>query len=76
MRKMFDRGVRLLVAVALAGGHVAAVAQEQEEDKPRILIEKMRHDLGEVFEQPTYKHGFQVKNQGTADLDIRQVKPG
>lgn len=74
MRKCLRIGIHvaLLAAFVLASGVVA----QEKEGKPQIVIEEMRHDLGEVFETKAYKHQFKVKNTGTADLEIKQVKPG
>jgi hypothetical protein len=44
--------------------------------QPAIVIPEMRHDMGEVFEMDKYKHVFKVKNNGDAELVIKNVKPG
>lgn len=54
----------------------AASASAQDEAQPSILIEEMRHDMGEVFEQDFYKYAFKIKNVGEAELQIKNVKPG
>ena len=54
----------------------AALTSAQDEAQPSILIEEMRHDMGEVFETDFYKYSFIVKNVGEADLHIKGVKPG
>jgi hypothetical protein len=45
-------------------------------DGPRILIEEKRHDLGDVYERESYVWTFTVKNTGSEDLFITDVKPG
>lgn len=69
-----SRGVSLalLVAFVLSAG----IAVSDEDKAPRIVIEQMRYDMGEVYEQKVYKHKFKVKNTGNADLRIEKVKPG
>jgi len=63
----------LLIAFAAGPLHIAtALAQ----GTPKIYIEEMRFDLGEVYEADVYKHRFAVQNQGDADLVIEKVKPG
>ena len=64
-------GLALLIAFVLTTGLVAG-----DEDQPAILIEKMRHELGKVYEKKKFRHTFKVKNTGTANLEIEQVKPG
>jgi hypothetical protein len=54
---------------------VFAWAQEQGA-QPLCVIEEMRHDLGDVFEQDKYTYEFKVRNSGEADLQILNVKPG
>lgn len=68
---------RLIICalLVLAGYHVLAAAQEQE-NQPVIVFEEILHDFGTVFEQPSYKYSFVVKNEGKADLLIKDVKPG
>jgi hypothetical protein len=66
-----------LVLTAIGG------AQEKTGDpsqasggEPTALIENMRHDFGQIYEQKSFKHTFKVKNTGSGDLNIEQVKPG
>ena len=63
--------VAVLVFSALAWAQDAPQAPQ-----PAIVIDEMRHDLGEVFEQDKYVHVFKVKNVGQANLEIVSVKPG
>jgi hypothetical protein len=56
---------------------VAATAQPQDEGgAPDIEISEPSFKLGEIFEQPVYSHAFKVRNNGTAELKIKNVKPG
>jgi hypothetical protein len=55
---------------------LVATVGADEEKQPKIVIEEMRHDFGETYEQKVYKHTFKVKNTGDAELFIKQVKPG
>ena len=64
------RLIALLAVVAIAAPIATAHAQA-----PKIEIDEMLHDMGEVFQRDTYKHGFSVKNTGDADLVIEKVKP-
>jgi hypothetical protein len=55
---------------------VVTVTSADDVQKPRITIEEMRHDLGQVFERDVYRHEFKVKNTGNVNLKIQKVKPG
>lgn len=65
-------GLTLLIAFVLIPYLVAA----DDEKYPTILIEETRYEFGTVYEKKAYKHAFKVKNSGTADLEIKEVKPG
>jgi hypothetical protein len=71
MRKYLSGGVivALLATFVLVPGLFAG-------DEPTIVIETMRFNFGEVFEQETYRHVFKVRNEGSAELVIEKVKPG
>jgi len=43
---------------------------------PHISFDSAAYDVGEVFEGAVIAHDFIVKNTGTAQLDISDVKPG
>lgn len=73
MRKMLSC-LTLVCVIAIIASSVAIASDE--EPQPSILIEEMRHDMGEVYEQENYKYAFKVKNVGKADLVIDSVKPG
>jgi hypothetical protein len=54
----------------------AAASRAQEGPLPLCVIEEMRHDMGEIFEQDKYSHDFKVRNSGDAELQIISVRPG
>lgn len=74
MKSIARRGMTLFVAAAVLLGSLAAALAE--EPQPEIVIPKMRHDFGGVFERETYEYTFAVQNKGKADLVIDSVKPG
>jgi len=45
-------------------------------NQPHITIDPSYYDAGEVWEGNAVVHAFTVKNTGTAQLTIEQVKPG
>ncbi len=61
-----------LVAILLLAIAVAANA----EDVAKVEIQDVRADFGEAFARDKYEHTFLIKNVGTADLLIENVKPG
>src|SRR5690242_4721222 len=79
---------RVLLPVALAGGvSMALVASGASADPavtppagpahpgPMLLVQGTSQDGGTVEEGTVLKYRFTVKNQGDADLEIKQVKP-
>jgi Protein of unknown function (DUF1573) len=59
----------VLALVLLAASAVRA------QDAPRIAIEQIEHNFGEVLKGVTLQHSFRFKNEGKADLEIRNVAP-
>ena len=55
---------------------LAWAQDEPQGPQPNCVIEELRHDMGQVFEQQKFTHTFKVKNAGDADLEIISVKPG
>jgi len=43
---------------------------------PRLAIDAAKFDAGAVYEGQTVVHAFTVKNTGTAELSIKDVKAG
>ena len=73
MRRLLkDLTLTCVLAVLLS----AVLASAQDDAQPSILIEEMRHDMGEVFEQDFYKYAFKIQNVGGGELHIKNVKPG
>jgi len=46
------------------------------EAKPVVEITSPRHDAGTHWEGDIVTHGFEVKNTGSSELKILNVKPG
>ena len=51
-------------------------AQETSKKKPQITIDAPNYDFGEIHEGDKIIHDFTIKNTGTAELTIKDVKPG
>lgn len=76
MRMLISRSALVAVVfVSLLAG-LSWAEQEAQGPQPNCLIEELRHDMGEVFEQKLYAHEFKVKNVGDANLEIISVRPG
>jgi hypothetical protein len=76
MQKFLGVVTLACVASVLLISTLAWSQQTEQKAQPLCVIEEMRHDLGEVFEQEKYSHVFKVRNSGDADLQILNVKPG
>ena len=46
------------------------------EQVPHIAIDAANYDAGEIYEGETIVHSFILKNTGTAELTIKDVKAG
>ena len=55
---------------------LCGTAEALAQSKPKIVVDSAFHDYGEVLRGKTVSHAFVIKNQGTADLVIRDAKPG
>jgi len=63
--------------IAESGGETEAEESQPEQaqvvDAPRIVLEKVVHDFGEIGPGTAHSARFEFKNEGTAPLKIRQV---
>jgi len=70
----------MLALALLATVSVAGMAQEQPDQKtggaPKLAIAETTHDFGEVKAGTPLKYSFKIKNEGSADLVIKNVAPG
>jgi len=46
------------------------------QNNPRITLDYIQYDVGEVYEGDKIVHAFTIKNAGTAQLNIKKVKAG
>lgn len=44
--------------------------------EPALVIPSPSRDVGAVWEGDTISHAFEVRNEGTAELKILEVRPG
>jgi len=71
--KMYFHMVLACAFVSLFFGHFA---QAQDIQGPKMILEELKFDFGEVKEGEAISHVFLVFNQGDQTLEIRKVKPG
>jgi hypothetical protein len=64
-------GVLVGLSIVAIGSRVLGQGAE-----PVLTIPAPSHDMGTVWEGETMSHAFEVKNEGTAELKILEVKPG
>lgn len=50
--------------------------QVSTEKQPKLSLDSAHYDGGEVYEGDEVVHTFTIKNTGTAQLNIKKVKPG
>jgi hypothetical protein len=62
----------LALVVILVG---AALGQSASPAAPKLVIAKTEHSFGEIKAGEELKHTFIIKNEGTADLVIKNVAP-
>ena len=73
----FKAGLYVCFLVVFWLGTASAVEQvEQKDAVPIIEIDPLTHDFKEVSQGETVRHDFTVRNNGTAPLQIKGVKPG
>jgi hypothetical protein len=75
--------IALVLAFALTGlaqGKKPAPAEspktESNGEAPKLVIDSFTHDFGEVKAGTPLNYSFVVKNQGNANLEIKNVAPG
>ena len=68
---------RALALICLAMGLALLVGRgDGAPGKPTLSIPEPTHHAGTVDEGTSFSHTFTVRNQGTAELRILDVKPG
>ena len=75
-----QKTIQVIVGIALLFGlAICAVAQEtpatSDAANPKLTMESLVHDFGTVVAGTPLTYTFKVKNEGTADLLIKNVAP-
>jgi hypothetical protein len=69
-------GACLFVALCTGFVRSAEEAGQKQDGVPIIILEEPTFDFGQVSQGEVVTHDFRVVNNGTAPLEIKQVKPG
>ena len=72
-RKIIAAGLVLLLAAGVYG--VASAQGKPAGKSPKVVIEKKIVQVGEILEMQNVEHTFMIKNAGSAELQITDVKP-
>jgi hypothetical protein len=68
--------VRPFLASILALFLASTALAQSNQPPPKMVIEALSHDFGEVKAGVPLVHIFKVKNEGKGDLQIKNVSPG
>jgi hypothetical protein len=66
----------MILACAFFSAFFADFVPALESQGPKMVLEELEFDFGEVKEGEAVSHAFRVLNQGDQSLEIRKVKPG
>ena len=66
----------LALVATLAVQATAKGGQAEQSAEPKLVIPSFTHDFGEIKAGTPITHSFIIKNQGKADLLIKNVAPG
>ena len=64
------------VPMAVLAQNAAKKPETAKGSRPVLDMPRLSYDFGESFELKEYTYAFIVRNRGTADLVIEEVKPG
>jgi hypothetical protein len=68
--------MRHVLASVLALFLASAALAQSNQPPPKMVIETLNHDFGEVRAGVPLVHIFKIKNEGKGDLLIKNVSPG
>ena len=68
MKKILAAGI-IIAAIAWAG-----LLPAQEAKGPKIVATEVQYDFGKVVQGTLVSHVFQIRNEGSAPLDIERVQ--
>ena len=69
----------LMLSFLTAAYYSAPLGAQEASDTPavpRIAIDAAEYNAGEVYEGETVSHSFKLKNTGTGELTIKDVRAG
>ena len=66
-----------VLALALSPAHSKSAAAQSPAGVPQMVLDKARHDFGEVFAGEDLSHVFLVRNIGSVPLELSETpQPG
>lgn len=68
--------IPLLIALCLLAWEKPACAQQAAEAAPKAVMPVVTYNFGDVRRGEAISHVFVIKNEGEADLVIKEFKPG
>ncbi len=68
-------GVIALALTSAAMGQGNGQGNKASGARPKLSIQKLEHSFGEIKKGASAQHSFTVKNEGNADLEIKNVAP-
>jgi hypothetical protein len=63
------------VAALVCSGAAFGQNSKDQQSAPKLSIQKLDHSFGEIKKGSVARHDFIVKNEGSADLEIKSVVP-
>jgi len=69
------RALVMIIIVLSLSVVFSAVSLAQQSGAPKLVVAKADHDFGKVIEGKAVSHTFKLKNEGSADLVIKNVSP-
>ena len=66
----------LVVALSIPLFGAAFARGRPADEAPRLVIDNLTAQLGELIEGQDFLYTFKIKNAGDADLQILSVRPG
>lgn len=66
----------VLTGAVFAQESTGSSGESEQSKRPKLIIEATEYSFGEVKQGTQISHSFIVRNAGTADLEIRSVRPG
>lgn len=74
--KLKNMILALALSLVIAAAGLAQETEQKADAGPKLAIAATTHDFGEVKAGTPLRYSFKIKNEGSADLLIKNVAPG